>query len=366
MSAPPPEPPTLGVEEEFLLVDPDSLVPVEGAGELLVAHRRLHPDAAATAPQRELLTSMIETTTPVCVDLPGLRAELVGARSRLVEAAQKAGARVLANGTSPRPAPPRPESEAAHYRNVADLYGLLARGVETCGCHVHVGVADRDTAVAALNHLRPWLPLLLALSANSPYEHGVDTGFASWRTMILSRWPTTQIPPYFESARHYDATHATLYGTGVLPVRAKNAYWLARPSSHVPTLEIRVADVMPTVEEVVLQAGLSRALVATSLARHAAGTPAPRVPDHELSAALWTAARYGLGGPLIHPLAGTPVPAAEAVRALLDHVGPALEAFGDREEVATTARWLMEQGSPAERQRAVTKEPGQIGELGLL
>lgn len=366
MSAPADAPPTLGVEEEFLLVDPDSLVPVEGAADLLTAHRRLHPDEAATAPQRELLTSMIETTTPVCADLRSLGAETAAARARLVEAAEKAGARVLANGTSPRPAPPRPESEAPHYRNVADLYRLLARGTETCGCHVHVGVVDRSAAVTALNHLRPWLPVLLALSANSPYEHGVDTGFASWRTMVLSRWPTTQIPPYFESAAHYDATYATLYGTGVLPVRATNAYWLARPSSHVPTLEIRVADVMPTVEEVVLQAGLARALVTTALRAEAAGTRAPRVPDHEVAASLWTAARYGLGGPLVHPVSGTPVPAAEVVRALLDHVGHALDSAGDRERVTETAEDLLTRGSPAERQRAVTKEPGEIGELGLL
>ncbi|WEH30977.1 glutamate--cysteine ligase [Streptomyces sp. AM 3-1-1] len=361
-------PPTLGAEEEFLLVDAETLVPVDAAERVLDVHHRLHPKGAVTVPQRELLSSMIETTSPVCAGLPELRAEVSAARERLVEAAGKAGCRVLAHGTAARQAPPRTPTEAPHYRDVAGLYRLLAQGTETCGCHIHVGVPDREAAVHALDHVRPWLPVLLALSANSPYEHGVDTGFASWRTMVLSRWPTTQIPPYFTDAADYDATHRRLFATGVLPERARNAYWLARPSAHVPTLEVRVADVMPTVREVAAQAGLTRALVVTALRERAAGrVPAP-VPAHDVAAALWTAARYGLGGSLVHPENGTAVPAGEAVAALLAHIGEALADLGDEEEVTAVVRDLLHRGEPARRQRAAARgqAPGDVGEWGVV
>ncbi|WP_149179666.1 glutamate--cysteine ligase [Streptomyces sp. TRM49041] len=352
---------TMGVEEEFLLVDAVDGVPVGGCDDVLDADRRRHrPESGPgreSAPesarefQRELLSTMVETATAVCTDLAALRAELAASRARLDQAARKAGVRALASGTAPMAAPARQVTPTPHYRQMARLYGRLTDETETCGCHVHIGVPDRQSAVAVLNHLRPWLPVLLALSANSPYHQGADTGHASWRTLVLSRWPTHQIPPYFESAEHYDRTVAGLRRTGVLPGRATNAYWFARPSNHLPTVEVRVADVAPSVDEAVLQAGLTRALVASALGAVAAGRPAPRLPDHVAGAALWTAARYGLRGPAVHPLTGSRVPAAEAVRALLGRVRPALEASGDEEEVRALADRVLAHGTGADRQR---------------
>lgn len=346
---------TLGVEEEFLLVGADDGLPVDGCADVLDADRSLRGPADARDGrrdlQRELLSSMVETASDVCTDLAQLRAELTASRARLARAARKAGVRPLASGTAPMAAPARTVSPTPHYRQMARLYGHLTDETETCGCHVHVGVPDRASAVAALNHLRPWLPVLLALSANSPYHHGADTGHASWRTLVLSRWPTHQIPPYFESVEHYDRTLADLRRSGVLPSRAANAYWFARPSSHLPTLEVRVADVTPSVDEAVLQAGLTRALVATALDAVAAGRHAPRLPDHVAGGALWTAARHGVRGPAVHPLTGTLVPAAEAVRALLGWVRPALEASGDAEEIRELTAHVLTHGTGADRQR---------------
>ncbi|WP_217624413.1 YbdK family carboxylate-amine ligase, partial [Streptomyces sp. TRM64462] len=247
---------TMGVEEEFLLVDTADGRPVGGCDDVLDADRRRHRPGhgpgAGQELQRELLASMVETASGVCTDLARLRAELTVSRARLAEAAGKSGVRPLASGTAPMAAPARTVSPTRHYRQMARLYGRLTDETETCGCHVHVGVPDREAAVAVLNHLRPWLPVLLALSANSPYHQGVDTGHASWRTLVLSRWPTHQIPPYFESAGHYDRTVAELRQAGVLPARATNAYWFARPSYRLPTVEVRVADVTPSVDEAVL------------------------------------------------------------------------------------------------------------------
>ncbi len=250
--------------------------PVGRSDTVLDADRRRHrPGGQAPGAgrefQRELLSTMVETASGVCTDLARLRGELTASRSRLAAAARKAGARPVACGTAPMAAPPRAVSPTPHYRQMARLYGRLTDETETCGCHVHVGVPDREAAVAVLNHLRPWLPVLLALSANSPFHQGADTGHASWRTLVLSRWPTHQVPPYFESAEHYDRTVTELRYAGVLPVRAANAYWFARPSAHLPTVEVRIADVTPSVDEAVLQAGLTRALVATALDAVSAG-----------------------------------------------------------------------------------------------
>ncbi len=130
--------------------------------------------------------------------------------------------------------------------------------------------------MAVLNHLRPWLPVLLALSANSPFHQGADTGHASWRTLVLSRWPTHQVPPYFESAEHYDRTVTELRYAGVLPVRAANAHWFARPSAHLPTVEVRIADVTPSVDEAVLRRHPGPRRGALDAVSRAAGAAAAR------------------------------------------------------------------------------------------
>jgi carboxylate-amine ligase len=348
---------TIGVEEEFVLIDSHTGLPAARSDDVLDADARMHGDLPAPGPQSELLSSMVETATAVCTDLTQLRAELTAARGRLAEAAQKVGAHPLASGAAPMSAPVRQPGPTRHYREMAELYGRLTNEAEACGCHVHVGIPDRATAVAVLNHLRPWLPTLLALSANSPFHQGADTGYASWRTMALSRWPATQIPPYFESAESYDDTNTTLRNMGVLPTAALNAYWLARPSSHLPTVEIRVADVTPSIDETVLQAGLTRALVATALDAVAQGSPAPRTPDHEVHAALWTAARYGLSGPAVHPLTGEPTPARHVVRELVLLLRPALEASGDFDEVRGISEWVLEHGNGADRRR---RGPGGV------
>lgn len=347
---------TLGVEEEFILAHPDEVAAV-GRGTEVVSddpEQGRDPAGGAGTLHGEMLTSMAETATGVCGSLGQVRDELTAARARLTEAARAAGLHPLALGTPRVPSPPRSAAPTVHYQEMRHLYGYLVTESETCGCHVHIGSLDREAAVRAAGHLRPWLPTLLALSANSPFYKGVDTGYASWRTVLLRRWPTLEIPPRFSSAAHYDEAVAALQKGGVLPEGA-NAYWLVRPSDHLPTVEIRVADTTATVDEAVLQAGLTRALVLTALAAGAERDTGPGMPDHMASAALWTAARYGVRGPALHPVTGRRLPQADLVREMVALLRPALRETGDLEEVEHLLARVLRDGTGADRQRLAAR-----------
>lgn len=316
-------------------------------------------ETPATASKVELLASMIEAVSPVCSDLAGIRSVVAAGRERLGRAASAAGLRAVAMGAPiGRAREPRVVSRKGRYRDLHALYGLLVTQQEMCGCHVHVGVADRETAVAVVNRLRPWLPTLLALSANSPFCEGADTGYASWRSVAISRWPATDIPPHFSSAKHYDQVTAMLHESGVL-LETAQPYWLARPSAVFPTVEVRVADVAATVDEAVLQAALCRAMVRTACAELDRGE-APGKPDDEeiLRAALWSAARHGMRGPAVHPSTGRQVPATAVLGELLDWIRPALRELGDEDETDRLLAVVARDGNGAERQRALAGTGG--------
>ncbi|GEB52555.1 carboxylate-amine ligase [Streptomyces cacaoi] len=345
---------TLGVEEEFLLAGSDEVPAVRPGADVLLAGGGTHTSEDPTVLHGELLTSMAETATGVCTDLGQVHEQLSSARARLRAAAGEAGIRPLPLGTPRVAGPPRSASPGPHYGRMRRLYGHLVTQSETCGCHVHVGTFDREAAVWAAGYVRPWLPTLLALSANSPFYKGVDTGYASWRTVMLSRWPTLEIPPHFSSADAYDRAVTALQRGGVLP-RGCNAYWLVRPSYRLPTVELRVADTAATVDEAVLQAGLSRALVHTALAARADGEHPPQVDGHMASAALWTAARHGVRGPALHPFTGRQVPAADLVSELMALLRPALRAAGDLDTVQRLLARVLRDGTGADRQRATER-----------
>jgi carboxylate-amine ligase len=170
-------------------------------------------------------------------------------RDRVVElravAALQVGARLLAVGVPVAGTPVGRVTDTPRYRRMAREYGALITGQEVSGCHVHVGVPDREIAVRVSNHLRPWLPVLLGLTANSAVHHGRDTGFAGWRAVRTSRWPCSGPPPVWTSAAEYDATVARMIDCGTV-LDERMVYWDIRPSTHVPTLEVRISDVPAT------------------------------------------------------------------------------------------------------------------------
>ncbi|MFD4668477.1 YbdK family carboxylate-amine ligase [Lentzea sp. NPDC058450] len=310
---------TVGVEEEFLLVDPASGRTVMRAEAVLA---RLQ-DTDLTKFHAEFAGTQVEAATGPCTSVAVLADALAHARAMVADAAREEGLDVLSRGTPVKPAPHPVAAEGARYHRILDTYAGVIDTYEACGCHVHVGVPDRETAVAVLNRVRPWLPTLLALSANSP-----GRGYASWRAVQQSRFPGSGIPPRFAGAHEYDAHVDRMVTCGTLVDRAQS-FWLVRLATTLPTIEFRVADAAAGVDDAVLQAVLSRALVHAAHADISAGVEPPAVRDDVLAAALWTASRYGIDGAGVDPWRECRVPATALVDDLLKHVQSALEERGE-------------------------------------
>lgn len=348
---------TVGVEEEFLLVDACSGRTLGCAEGLFARCRSDTALPAGAAVHRELRDTQLEMATGICASAGELRAQLTGGRHALAEAGRAERVAVVASGTPvlPSASPYRPS--AGRFARVDQLYRAAARDYESCGCHVHVGVADRDTAVAVVNHLSRWLPTLLALSVNSPFHNGQDTGYGSWRMMLQSRFPGSGLTPWFPNYAAYHVEVSRLVECGVL-VDDCQTFWLARPSSRLPTVELRVADTAATVDDALLQALLSRALVRTAMTELGRGVAAQPVPPQLAAAAVWSAARYGLAGPGIHLALGKQVAATDLLSELCSHVQDALDEAGDMAEVRELLRRLRSQGTGAQRQRRAAREGG--------
>ncbi|MFF8409215.1 carboxylate-amine ligase [Streptomyces omiyaensis] len=335
------------------MIDIESGQSVPRAGALLRAVERYGDTFTG-----ELPLSVVESNSGVHATLDGLFADLTTTRARLDRAAASEGLAVVAAGTAPLArlgTVPTADGDP-RYARMADAYRRLADEQLICGVHVHADVPDRDAAVRALCVIAPWLPVLLALSASSPYWLGADTGYASWRTMVWQRWPTAGPPGCFAGAEEYDRMVGELVGSGVIGDPGM-IYYDLRPSAHLPTLELRVCDACPRVETVVLVAALHRALVTDALARLDAGGSGCDGNHARLRAATWRAARSGLEGELVDPVTRRPAPAPAVVRRMLRRLRPALEAHGDWEAVRSLAEEALARGSAAERLRtAVARE----------
>jgi carboxylate-amine ligase len=334
------------VEEEFLLVDPETGRTVPAAAEVVYTAGTLRSAGEDAVVRADLFETQVEASTGPCGTVDDLIARVTHGRHQLATAARAAGAWLVPSGCSVLGGPVAPHDRFAA---IADRYAAVVCDHQACGCHVEIDVPDPETAVAVVNHLRPWLPTLLALSVNSPCQDGVDTGYASWRTVQRSRLPAAGLPPHFASARAYEARVARLVEQEVL-VDSATPLWVARPSAR--GVRLRVADTGIDVAATVLQAALSLALVRTALADLDAGREAPVIGEQVAAAALWSAARHGLTGPGIHPVLERAAPATVLVSELLTALGPALEESGDTELVTAGVRGLIRLGTGAARQRA--------------
>ncbi|MFF2008415.1 glutamate--cysteine ligase [Streptomyces sp. NPDC058195] len=349
----------MGVEEEYFLVDPLSREVVPRADEVVRGAAQDVGDLVS----RELGRYQVETRTPPCGSFGELHAELRRLRGAVAAAARSAGARIAAVGTVPLGAPiPMPVSDGRRCAEQLRDYRRLVEEHVICAAHVHVSVPDQERAVLVSNHLRPWLPHLIALSANSPFFCGHDTGYASWRRMMWQRWPVSGPPPFFASLGAYESLLAVLTGSGTLPDR-RTVFWDVRPSSRYPTIEVRAADVPVTAEESALLAVLVRALTVTALWAVERGDPGPEVCAELLRAACWRAARDGLRGAVMDPRTGLLAPAGDLVPSLLGHLGPALEETGDRATAVALLRRLAATGTGADRQRAVHARRGSLTDV---
>ena len=356
----------MGVEEELLLVDPDTGVPTAVSSTLLrIVSSGSTSSTSAPAEvgtiDAELQEQQIEVDTEATLTMADLADQLRTARRRVAGLAERVGARVAALAMSPLPVTPK-TTPSPRYLTMVERFGLTTAEQLTCGCHVHVEVASDDEGIGVLDRIRVWLPPLLALSANSPFWQGEDTGYASFRSQVWSRWPSAGQAPLWRSPVAYHRELDRMVASGVLLDRHM-AYYDARLSDRYPTVEVRVADVCLDVADTIMIAGLVRALVDTAAAEWAAGVPAPDISAGLLRLASWRAGRSGLDDELLDPVTALPRPAYAVVEQVLDHAGAALRASGDEDLVARSWQDLRRRGTGADVQRRVWGVSGDLTEV---
>jgi glutamate---cysteine ligase / carboxylate-amine ligase len=347
---------TIGVEEEYQLVDPTTRALSADVEAIFAAAAQRAPGEVA----HELQQTQIEIGTPVCTSLAEVREALVRLRSEMTAAVATRGLVIVAAGTHPFAAADGGViTDAPEYRAIAGRYAQLAREQIVFGCHVHVGVTDREVAIAAMNGMRAWLPVILALSASSPYWNGRDTGYSSYRSVVFGRWPTAGPAEHFSSRAEFDEVVAQLLATGGIDDRAR-LYWDVRPSAKYETLEVRIADVCTDMDHAVMIAGLCGGLVRRTVADALAGRGSDPVRPEIVRAARWRAARYGIGADLIDVVGGRSAPAADVVGQFVEFIGDALEEWGERSTVVEMVAQTLRRGTSAAAQRNEFRRRGEI------
>ena len=359
---------TFGVEEELLIVDPESgmllaladlmlpgLVPPKepDAARILATEKPVHEGADFSY---ELKLEQIETQTHPCLDSTELLRQLKRGRALADQAARAHGGRVAALATSP-------QGSATHltpnprYMTMQQRFGLTVRNQLTCGLHVHTFVQSPEEGVAVMDRIRDKLAVLIALSANSPFWNGAETGFESYRTQAWNRWPGSGPTMIFGSLPVYRRVVTRLVQSGVLMDEGM-VYFDARLCRQHPTVEIRVADVCLRAEDAALIAVLVRALVESAAREWNDGVDPAPVPTLLLRMAAWQASNCGLLGELLDFGTFTPAPAADVVRALVDFVAPVLEEQGELEMVRVGVERILAEGTGSQLQRGPFRAGG--------
>jgi carboxylate-amine ligase len=342
---------TVGVEEELMLFATATGAPRPAAeGERLANDR-------STEVAHEFKLEQAEIASAPTSEVGELVADLYRRRCEIIAAAGERDARVAAIGTSPLDiaATPTPDER---YARMHEHFALVAGDQLTCGMHVHVSVESRAEGVAAIDAIRAWLPVLLAVSANSPFWGGRDSGYASYRSVSWGRWPTAGPTQPFGDEAGYDVAVAELIASGAA-LDSGMIYFDARLSASYPTVEIRVADVVQRVADSGLVAALARALVEQGLR----GLPGAAVGAGLVRAAMWRAARFGLSGGLLDPIDGRVRPAFDVLGRVLEVLEPALRTAGDTDVVASGVGRLRDEGTGAELQRSDLARRGSLADL---
>lgn len=345
---------TLGVEEEYQVIDPQSRELSDQA--LPIIKAKATPGDEENPIQPEMHTCQVEIATDICHTLDDVRKALTQARRNVVEAARENSCEVVAAGTHPFSSwRDQQTTDKERYHELDNVLQQVIRELIIYGCHVHVGLEDREMAVQVVNRARIYLPLLLALSANSPYWMGAETGYDSYRMEQWCRLPAAGPPPLFENYDEHEAGIQQLIDYEIIDDPTK-IYWDIRLSKRFPTIEFRVADVCATIDEAVMQAGLCRAIAQTAYQEVQSNKPYPKVRTSTLRAAMWQAARHGLSDRLIDFEQSNTLPAKSVVGNLLDKLRPALEQNGDWETISELVNTTLTNGNAAQRQKQVYKE----------
>ncbi len=346
---------TLGIEEEFQIVDPNTRELRSHVSEILEDGRMLLGEQV----KPEMIQSMIEVGTGICMDIKEARTDITNLRSILSTLVRKKGLEIVAAGTHPFSHwQDQKIFENARYELIVEENQMIARSLLTFGLHVHVGIADPDRAIHIMNAVRYMLPHVLALSTSSPFWLGVHTGLKSYRSEVFTRFPRTGIPDHFESYGSFQQYVKLLIETGCID-DGKKIYWDVRPHPYFPTLEFRICDIPTRVDDTIAIAALFQALVAKL----------NKLLDQNLTFRLhhkmlieenkWRAVRYGLDGKMIDFGKGKEVPVRELIRELLEFVDDVIDDLRSRKEIGHI-HTILERGTSADDQLRVWRETSDV------
>ncbi len=351
---------TVGVEEEYQLVDPET-------GELQSRARAVLATDWTDEVKKEVHESTLEIGTRICHSAGEVEEELKRLRFQTATAAAAEELELVAAGL-------HPTSSGAHhlltagerYARISAEYRRIVRHEHIFGMHIHVAVPTPRHCIRLLNAVRFYLPHLLALSCSSPYSEGADTGYASYRAVLWRRWPTSGVPPYFRSRGEYRAHVDLLLRSGAIGDE-HNLYWSVRPHPEYPTLELRITDVCPRVDDAAAIVALARAIVAGLVDGVLEENPWPGISTDRAHALLsgneWRAARYGLEAKLVDPTASEGTTGVRsAIGRLVDRLSATAEAQGDGPALGRVAS-ILERGNGAERMRRVLDKCGDFAAL---
>jgi carboxylate-amine ligase len=348
---------TIGVEEEFQIIDPETLELRSHVIQLLSEAHGLGDQV-----KQEMHQSIVETGTKICDSVSDLRLEVHRTRGELVAAAERAGLRVAAAGTHPFSSwIDQVISPGERYQHIVEEMGQLARSLLIFGMHVHVAMPDRQTTIDMMNMVRYFLPHLLALSTSSPFWMGRNTGLRSFRTTVFRRFPRTGIPEIFESWSAYENFVNLLVKLNCIDT-GKKIWWDVRPHPTFGTLEFRMFDVPTRVEETVALAALTQAIV-VKLHRLYTRNIGWRVYRRALiEENKWRAARYGIEGKLLDLGKEVEVPMKELVSELLEFVDDVVDDLGSRGAVEYV-HTILNEGTSADRQLRVFEKTADLKDV---
>jgi carboxylate-amine ligase len=346
---------TLGIEEEFQLVDPETRELRSHASEILEDGKMLLGEQV----KPEMIQSMIEVGTGICKDIREARADITNLRSVLSNLVRKRDLEIVAAGTHPFSHwQDQKIFENARYELIVEENQMIARSLLTFGLHVHVGIADPERAILIMNAVRYMLPHILALSTSSPFWLGVHTGLKSYRSEVFTRFPRTGIPDHFESNSSFQKYVALLIETGCID-DGKKIYWDVRPHPFFPTLEFRICDIPTRVDDTIAIAALIQALVAKVNKLLDQNLTFRRHHKMLIEENKWRAVRYGLDGKMIDFGKGKEVPTRDLIRELLWFVDDVIDDLGSRHEVEHIKR-ILQRGTSADDQLQVWRETGDV------
>ena len=349
---------TLGIEEEYQIIDPQTRM-------LASSNERLVAEGAKILGEQikpEFMQSQVEVGTNVCRDIHEARAEVVKLRSTVSELASREGLVMAAASTHPISSwSDQAVTEGERYHRLADDLKDVARRLLIFGMHVHVGIEDPELRIDVMNQARYFMPHLLALSTSSPFWQGRDTGLKSYRSVIFENMPRSGIPPSFDAYTQYEGFIDTLIATGCIDEPTK-IWWDIRPHPKFPTLEFRASDVCTKVDECLCIAALLQALVAKLIKLRSNNQSWRSYRHHLITENKWRAVRYGLDGKLIDFGKRQEIPIRHLTLELLALVDDVVDELGTRAEVEYVHQMLRD-GSSADRQLATFRRTGNLEDV---